>query len=121
MSHRPLAGLALLGAVALGGCTGSLLGGGDPSLYEVLDEADVALAASALQDGLEARANCATEAWHNAATGHGGSITPRATLVSDSGHFCRRYDEALTLADGRRTTLANTACRDATGKWVWVD
>ena len=113
--------VALIGAVALGGCTGSLLGGGDPTLYEALGEADVVMATAALQDGLEVLPNHAAETWRNPSSGHAGSITPRATLVSDTGHFCRRYDEHLTLADGRSTTLGNTACRDADGRWIWVD
>ena len=114
---------ALIGAVAvaLGGCTGSLLGGGDPTLYEALGDADVAMATAALQDGLEARPNHAAETWRNPASGHAGSITPRATLVSDTGSFCRRYDEQLTLADGRSTTLGNTACRDEAGRWIWIE
>ncbi len=118
---RGTAMAVLVAALGLGGCGGALFGGGDPSLYEALGAADVALAATALQDGLEARPNGAPEPWRNPATGHAGSITPRATLVSDNGHFCRRYDEALVLADGRSTTLSNTACRDDAGRWVWVD
>jgi len=116
-----LAGLCALAAVTLGGCAGSLLGGADPSLYRALAETDLALAEAAVQQGLETRPNGMTETWHNPATGQAGAITPRVTMVSDSGHFCRRYDEALALADGRRTTLVDTACRDATGKWIRID
>jgi surface antigen len=79
------------------------------------------MATAALQDGLETRPNHAALAWRNPLSGHAGSITPRATLVSDTGHFCRRYDEHLALADGRSTTLGNTACRDEGGRWIWVD
>jgi surface antigen len=115
--------LALIGALAvtLGGCTGSLFGGGDPALYGALGETDAVLAATALQDGLETRPNHAAETWRNPSSGHAGSITPRATLVSDTGSFCRRYDEHLALADGRSTTLTNTACRDEDGRWTGVD
>jgi surface antigen len=120
--RRNRAAATLIGALAvtLGGCTGSLLGGGDPALYGALGETDVALATTALQDGLETRPNHAAETWHNPSSGHAGSITPRATLVSDTGSFCRRYDEHLTLADGRSTTLTNTACRDEDGRWIGV-
>ena len=124
MSRRrtgPAAALIGVLAVSLGGCSGSLLGDGDPKLYEALGDADLVLATAALQDGLEALPNHASETWRNPASGHAGSITPRATSVSDTGSFCRRYDEQLTLADGRSTTLTNTACRDAGGQWVWVN
>jgi surface antigen len=117
----PAAALISALAVALGGCTGSLLGGGDPTLYEALGDADIVLATAALQDGLETRPNHVAETWRNPASGHAGSITPRATLVSDTGSFCRRYDEHLSLADGRSTTLDNTACRAGDGRWIWVD
>lgn len=60
------------------------------------------------------------ESWRNLASGHAGSIPPRATLVGDTGHFCRRCDEMISLADGRITILTKTACRDACGSCVWV-
>jgi surface antigen len=97
------------------------LGGGDPKLYAALDDSDLALATSTLQVSLETAPNGATAGWDNAASGNRGSITPTATLVTDTGSFCRRYDEALMLADGRTTTLDNTACRDAEGRWIWIE
>jgi surface antigen len=120
--RRPLAPTAAAGALTLflGGCAGTLFGDGDPGLYAALDDTDLALATSALQESLETAPNAATTDWFNPASGHQGSITPRATVVTDTGSFCRRYDEALTLADGQRTTLRNTACRDAEGRWVWI-
>jgi surface antigen len=120
--RRPVAAAAAAGALALflGGCTGSLLGGGEPGLYAALDDTDLALATAALQDGLETKPNGTSADWTNRASGHRGSITPKATLVTDTGSFCRRYDEALMLADGRTTTLDNMACRDAEGRWIWI-
>lgn len=120
--RRPVAAATAAGALALflGGCTGSLLGGGDPGLYAALDDTDLALATTTLQDSLESAPNGSTADWINPASGHRGSITPTATLVTDTGSFCRRYDEALMLADGRTTTLDNTACRDAEGRWIWI-
>lgn len=111
---------ATLVGLALGGCTTVFPGSGEPALYGALDEGDVTLAAAAMQDGLENKRNDETVRWRNPQSGHGGAITPRVTLISDNGSFCRRYDEQLELADGRTTTLDNTACRDDAGRWVWL-
>jgi surface antigen len=119
---RHVAPAAAAGALAffLGGCAATFLGVGDPTLYAALDDTDLTLATSALQESLETAPNGVTTGWVNPSSGHQGSITPRATVVTDTGSFCRRYDEALTLADGQTTTLMNTACRDADGRWVWI-
>jgi surface antigen len=106
--------------LTLGGCTSILPGSTEPALYGQLSDADVALAATAMQDGLETLPNDQAVRWRNPQSGHGGIITPRVTLISDTGSFCRRYDEQLSLADGRTTTVENTACRDAAGRWVWL-
>lgn len=112
--------LIVAAGLALAGCTGPLGGGSGPSLHSALGDADVVLAVAALQDGLETRHNGEAARWRNPASGHGGAIVPRVTLVSDTGSFCRRYDERLELADGRTATSHGTACRDAAGRWVWL-
>lgn len=111
--------LALLPLAACADLDGGF-GAGSTALYAELDDTDVALAAGALQSGLETGAQGDSTPWRNSASGHAGSITPRATFVSDSGHFCRRYDERLDLADGRTGTIANIACRDDDGRWSWI-
>jgi surface antigen len=120
MRHKTLLlGFLVIGP-ALGGCASLLPGSSEPGLYGQLGDGDVALAAAAMQDGLETLPNDQAVRWRNPESGHSGAITPRVTLVSDNGSFCRRYDEQLVLADGRSSTVDNTACRDEAGRWVWL-
>jgi surface antigen len=120
MRHKTVLLGFLVIVPALGGCASLLPGGRELGLYGQLGDGDVALAATAMQNGLEKLPNDQTVRWRNPKSGHGGAITPRVTLISDNGSFCRRYDEQLVLADGRTTTIDNTACRDAAGRWVWL-
>lgn len=123
MSMKPTPLLAvplLLAGPLLAGCAGLPLGDSAASAYRELDGTDIALAAQAMQASLEERPDGASGRWDNPDTGHRGNITPKATFVSDTGHFCRDYEEALIFADGRQVTVNNTACRDADGHWVWL-
>lgn len=121
MKRRFSAGIYLLASLPLAGCLG--LGEaqeGPADLYAALGDDDVALAAATMQQGLENERQGGTATWQNPASGHRGSITPRDTFVSESGHFCRVYDEELAFADGRSGTIVNTACRDHSGRWIWL-
>jgi hypothetical protein len=78
------------------------------------------LAAAAMQATLEQKPDGDSAGWENPTTGHRGSVRPTVTFVSDAGFFCRDYEEALSLADGRNATIMNTACRDTKGYWAWL-
>lgn len=118
--HFQHSGLVALGWL-LAGCAGGPGETGGPALYAALSDADVELAAAALQAGLETGANGAGREWRNPSSGNAGSITPQETLISADGQFCRQYAERLALADGRQATLHHTACRDADGHWIWLE
>ena len=52
------------------------------------------------------------------ASGHAGSVRPLATYVSDTGLFCRNYEETLDLG-GEAASFRHDACRGADGHWAW--
>lgn len=109
--------LALTVTLPLGAC--AALGGGDPALYANLSDEDVALAARLMQQTLERAPDGTTRRWSNGQTGHGGTITPVKTYVTESGHFCRDYREELTLG-GREQRYFHTACRTDDAHWLWI-
>lgn len=108
-----LAAVALL----LGGCmTG---GSGGPDLYADLTERDVDLAVQTLQSVLESQPNGAASRWENEASGNAGAIEPVNAYVTTGGYACRDYIERLEV-EGRKARYRNTACRDDSGRWVWI-
>jgi surface antigen len=118
MSPRPIRIMTVLLGLALGACAG--LTGGDSTLYEQLNEQDVALAARVVQTTLEQVPDGVTRSWSNQTTGHSGQVTPVRTYVSIDGRFCREYREDVVVgaAHGR---FYHTACRgDGEARWVWL-
>jgi surface antigen len=103
--------------LALAACAG--VPASNTALYDRLDERDVVLAASTMQQALESAPDGATRDWANDANGHRGSITPTQTYLGANGHFCRDYREEVRLGDevGR---FHHSACRDETERWVWL-
>lgn len=108
----------VLAALALGACGALSPSFEDP--YATLTDADVGLAARALQVALEVNPDGGAHGWRNPATGNAGVITPVATYQTENGYVCRDYEERL-VADGHDVhTVANTACRDGNGRWYWI-
>lgn len=104
-------------ALLLGGCmTG---GGGGPDLYADLTQSDVDLAVQTLQSALESQPNGAARRWVNEASGNAGAIEPVNAYVTTGGYACRDYIERLEV-EGRKARYRNTACRDDSGRWVWI-
>lgn len=101
----------------LGACAGGF--GTQAALYDQLTEQDVTLAADNMQRSLETLPDGSTGRWTNAGSGHSGAITPTGTYLSDSGHFCRDYQEDLSLG-GKSAQFRHTACRDDKAGWVWL-
>jgi surface antigen len=89
------------------------------SFYDTLDESDIVLARSALQDALETRVSREAGTWKNGATGNEGSITTLRTYQITSGTYCRDYREIVTR-QGRARSRIRTACRDPNGVWFPV-
>ena len=90
----------------------------DARLYAALDDADARSAATTVQRTLETAPDGEARNWRNPTSGHGGSIRPVATYVSEAGQFCRRYDETLLLGD-EEGSWRHDACREADGYGVW--
>lgn len=109
--------LALLLALPLGAC--AALKGGDPEVYGRLSDQDVAIAARLMQQTLENAPDGATRRWANETTGHGGTITPVKTYVTENGYFCRDYREEIALGDGEQRFF-HTACRREDARWIWL-
>ena len=53
------------------------------------------------------------------AFGNGGGFRPMCTYMTDTGTFCRDFEETLRV-DSREDSYRNVACRRKTGGWVWV-
>jgi surface antigen len=107
---------AVLGLAA---CTvgGGPLGGDD--LYASMTDEDVSLAVQTMQKALEDRPDGSPALWRNDTSGNAGAIEPVSTYVTTGGYACREYVERLEV-DGQQARYRNTACRDDTGRWVWV-
>lgn len=104
-------------SVLLAGCIAGGDGGGD--LYAGLTERDVDLAVETLQSALEGQPNGTPARWENTESGNGGAIEPVNAYVTTGGYACRDYIERLRV-EGREGRYRNTACRDESGRWVWV-
>jgi surface antigen len=109
--------LAVILVLQLGGCAAIL--GNRAALYERLSDRDVTLAAKTLQQSLENAPDSETRRWANESTGHGGSVTPIRTYLSESGRFCRDYREDLA-SDDQTASFYHTACRDEEAGWIWL-
>jgi surface antigen len=101
----------------LGACAG--FAGGDPELYQGLNDRDVTLAAGLLQETLEGAPDGATRSWLNPDSGHRGTITPTRTYLSAAGTFCREYREELVVGE-QTGRFQHSACRDDGARWRWL-
>jgi surface antigen len=108
--------VAALAIVATVACTTTQAP--DAGLYAALGDADVRYAATTVQRSLETAPDGEARGWRNPASGYGGLVRPVTTYVSDTGQFCRRYEETLLLG-GDRASYRHEACRDADGYWAW--
>ena len=77
------------------------------------------IAAVALQIAMERRDDNEAGTWTNGLSGNHGAVVPRSTYRSESGAFCRQYDEMVTVA-GVAASYRHTACRDGSGRWATV-
>ena len=86
----------------------------------VVAESDINMMERTLQLALNFNPDGQVRSWQNAATGHGGSIVPIASYVTEQGVFCRDYSDIQTVGD-QETVYVSRACRADGGSWVWVD
>ena len=83
-------------------------------------ESDINMMERTLQLALEVDPDGQSRSWLNARTGHGGSIVPIASYVTEQGVFCRDYRDIQTLG-GQETVYVSRACRADGGSWLWVE
>jgi surface antigen len=111
----------LIGAAAGGGSTGiaggvilgGLLGG---ALGNALDQRDKELAMKQAQYALENSKVGQTSQWQNPDSGNYGTFTPTRTYQTDSGQFCREYQQEIVVG-GQKQESYGTACRQPDGSW----
>lgn len=122
---------AVGGAVA-GGVLGSNIGGGKGQLIATgagtllgalmgseigksLDRADMVYAQQA-----NAQAHTAPigqpVSWSNPQSGHSGTVTPVSDYKTQSGQYCREYQQTIYI-DGQAQTGYGTACKNQDGTW----
>ena len=109
-------GTGQLAAVGAGVLLGGLLGN---SVGKSLDKADIAYAERNAQQTLEYQPSGATTSWVNPDSGNSGSITPTATYQSETGRYCREYQQTVTVG-GELQSAYGTACRQPDGSWEIV-
>jgi surface antigen len=115
------AGGGLLGAAAGGGAAGIAAGvllgglvGGATGSY--LDDQDKRTAAAAAQQALNDKPSGTTTTWKNPDSGNSGSVTPIRTYQTQTGQYCREYEQTVTIG-GKPQKSYGTACRQPDGSW----
>ena len=106
-------GTGQLAAVGAGVLLGGLLGN---EVGKSLDKADIAYAERNAQETLEYQPTGEISSWVNPDSGNSGSITPTATYQSETGRYCREYQQSVTVG-GELQSAYGTACRQPDGSW----
>ena len=111
----------LLAAASNGGATGIaagvLLGGLlGSSIGAQMDAQDKRLHAMTTQQALENNRTGSAAAWRNPDTGHRGRIEPTRTYQTDSGQYCREFQQTI-IVGGKEEQAYGTACRQPDGSW----
>ena len=121
-----------LGGAALGGLLGSQFGSGEGRLAATaagvligglvgseigrnLDEVDRLQAQQAASRAQTAPIG-QTITWNNPNTGNYGSVTPLRDGTSQSGEYCREFQQTVTVG-GRTQQAYGIACRQPDGSW----
>ncbi len=101
---------------AIGGIAGALLG---QDIGRQLDRADQMEMQRTAQVALEDNRDNRPREWRNPNTGHYGSITPKRTYRTESGRYCREYQQTVVIG-GEEQQAYGTACRQSDGTWKIV-
>ena len=102
-----------LAATAIGGLLGAFVGS---EIGKSLDRADHAALQRTTQSTLETAPTGQTSTWQNPDSGHSGSVTPVKTYQTDSGQYCREFQQTVTVG-GQTQQAYGTACRPPDGSW----
>lgn len=109
-------GRGQLAAVAIGALAGAFVGG---EVGKSLDKADRIAMQNTTQRALETAPSGQTVSWRNPDSGHSGTVTPEPAVQTDSGQYCREYQQTVTI-DGRSEQAYGRACRQPDGSWKIV-
>ena len=99
----------IIGGVLLGGLVGGAVG-------NALDQRDKELAMQQAQLSLENAKVGQTSQWQNPDSGNSGTFTPTRTYQTDSGQYCREYQQEI-MVGGEKHDSYGTACRQPDGSW----
>jgi len=97
--------------VLIGGLVGSEVG-------RSLDKADIAYANRANTQAHSAPVG-ETISWNNPETGNSGTVTPVRDGKSESGRYCREYQQTIYVG-GQQETGYGIACEQQDGSWQIV-
>lgn len=134
--YGPKQGIGTLGGAALGGLLGSQFGSGTGKLATTaagvligalagsevgksLDRADRAAANRAVNQAHTAPIG-ETITWRNPESRNHGTVTPVREGTSDSGRYCREFQQSVTVA-GKTQQGYGIACRQPDGTWRIVN
>lgn len=110
-------GKGQLAAIAIGTLLGAWAGS---EIGRQLDERDRLLMQQASQQALETSKSGTATTWTNPDTGHSGTVTPVRTYQTQTGQYCREYQQTITVG-GRTEEAYGTACRQPDGTWKVVN
>lgn len=109
-------GRGQLAAVAIGALAGAFVGN---QVGKSLDRADKIAMERSTQNALETAPSGQAVAWRNPDSGNSGTITPQPAVQTNTGEFCREYQQTIVVA-GRSEDAYGTACRQPDGSWKIV-
>lgn len=89
------------------------------NLFRDLDYPSLEAARNAVQSALEGRAQGEAERWSVRGVAKG-AVVPIRTWKSQSGHWCREFEETLQLSDGREQKTRAVRCRSSDGRWKLI-
>ncbi len=105
-----------LAATAIGTLLGAFIG---HAIGQSLDRADVLASQQAAQSAYGAPLGQSIT-WDNPQSGHRGTITPVRDGTDSSGHYCREFQQTVTIG-GKTADAYGTACRQDDGSWKVID
>jgi surface antigen len=105
-------GTGQLAATAAGVFIGALLGS---EVGRSMDDVDRLKAEQAINQAHAAPIGN-TIAWNNAESGNSGTVTPTRDGTSDSGEYCREFQQTVVIG-GKTEEGYGVACRQPDGTW----
>lgn len=111
---------ASLAALLIGGVGGHyLIDGGTPAALNTSNGEPGSIEAErlhAFSQGLEHELSGTPVVWKNPDNGSEGTLTPIRTFQTESGQYCREFEE-VRIAGGKQHSEGGIACRQDSGEW----